>query len=461
MLGRRDRTGDRRQFALTLGCCTGPRVPVVAGDVRCQKPVAGARHNGSVLSVLRAREFRLLWLGQSVSLLGDGLVIVAIGLFVTRLTGDPGDVGVVLTAYAVPLVLLVLLGGVVADRLARQRIMIASDAVRGVLHAVLAVLVLTGAVRIWHMVVIGVLFGSAEAFSRPAYTGLVPQTVEEDRIQDAQALSGVSAELSEIASPALATALVLGVGASAAFALDALTFAVSALLLLRIRPRVRGPAPPPATVLQDLREGYVAVRERAWVWATVLAFSVSLLVSLAPFFVLGAVLAQRSYGTVAVYGFANAAWGVGTVSGAVLGSRWRPRRPIRAALLAALPWPVCLSVYALGPPLPVLYPTMASAGLGIGLFAVWWETALAQRIPPHLLSRVSAWDWMGSLALLPVGYLLAGPLGALVGERTLLAAGGLLGAASMALALLPRSTRVLARLDDAAPPSVVPTMLPV
>jgi len=413
-----------------------------------------------VLTVLRLREFRLLWLGQTASLLGDGLVIVAIGLYVTHLTGDPRDVGLVLSAYAVPMVAFLLVGGVVADRLPRQLVMVASDAVRGVLHTVLAVLVLTGTVRIWHMVVIGLLFGSAEAFFRPAYTGLVPQTVGEDRIQDAQALSGVSAEVSAVAGPALATALVLGVGASWAFALDAVSFAVSAVLLLQLRPRKRGDAPPPATVLQDLREGWLAVRERAWVWATVLAFSVSLLVALAPFFVLGATLAERAYGTTAVYGLANTAWGVGTVTGAVAGSRWRPHRPMRAALLAATPWPACLSVYALGPPLPLLYTAMAAAGLGIGLFIVWWETALAQRIPPHLLSRVSAWDYMGSLALLPVGYLLTGPVGAAVGEQRLLVVGGLVGTGAMALALLPRSTRQLARLADQDGP-FAPMRLPV
>ena len=216
-----------------------------------------------MLSVLRLREFRLLWLGQSISVLGDGLVVVAIGLFLTDLTGEPSDVGLVLTAYALPLVLLVLLGGVLADRLPRQRVMVVTDVARAVLHAVLALLILTGTVRVWHMVVLGALFGTAEAFFRPAYTGLVPQTVDEDRIQDAQALSGVSAEVSEIASPALATALVLGVGAGAAFALDALSFAVSALLLLRLRPRRRGDGPPAATVVQDLREGWVAVRSRA------------------------------------------------------------------------------------------------------------------------------------------------------------------------------------------------------
>ena len=412
-----------------------------------------------MLAVLRLRDFRLLWLSQTASVLGDALVLVAIGLFVTRLTGDPSDVGLVLAAYSVPLVLFVLVGGVVADRLPRQTVMVLSDVARCVLHGLLAVLIITETVQIWHMVVIGALFSTAEAFFRPAYTGLIPQTVPEEDIQSAQALTGVSSEVAEFASPALATALVLTVGGGAAFALDAATFAVSALLLLRVSTRSRGDQAARSTVVQELREGWHAVRERAWVWATILAFSVCLLMALAPFFVLGAAVAERVYGSDAVYGLANDAWGLGTVSGAVLAARWRPRRPMYAAVLAAVPWPGCIAVYAAGPPLAVLFASMAAAGVGIGLFAVWWETALAQRIPPHLLSRVSAWDWMGSLALLPLGYVLAGPVAEAVGDTQLLVTGGIAGVAVMALALIPRSTRELGRLQE--PPASASPLLPL
>lgn len=404
-----------------------------------------------MLSALRSRNFRLLWLSQSASVIGDALVIVAIGLYVTRLTGNPSDVGVVLAAYAVPLVLFVLVGGVVADRLPRQVVMVVADVVRGVLHGALALLILTGVVRVWHMVVVGLLFGTAEAFFRPAYTGLVPQTVPEKDIQGAQALGGVSREIASFASPALATALVLGVGGAAAFGLDAATFAVSAILLSRVRARSRGEAAVRSTVRGELREGWTAVRERPWVWGTIAAFSAALLLALAPFFVLGAAVAREVYGTDAVFGLTNAAWGVGTVTGAMVGSRWRPRRPMFAGMLAAVPWPGAIALYAAGPPLAVLYPVMAVAGVGIGLFAVWWETALAQRIPAHLLSRVSAWDWMGSLALLPAGYLLAGPVAGALGAVPVLTGGGLLGLLACAAGLLPRSTRTLTRLEDPDP----------
>ena len=405
---------------------------------------------GGVLSVLRFRDFRLLWLSQAASVMGDALILVAIGLFVTRLTGNAGDVGLVLTSYSLPLVLWLLIGGVVADRLPRQQVMVVSDAVRGTLHALLAVLIATGAVQIWQMMVIGVLFGTAEAFFRPAYTGLVPQTVPEDQIQRAQALGGLSVELATFLSPAIATALVLSVGGAAAFGLDALTFAVSAIILSRVRGRQRGTPSERTTVVTELREGWSAVRERTWVGGTIAAFSGSLLLGLAPFVVLGASVSTSVYGTSAVYGWASAAWGAGTMTGALAGSAWRPARPMLTGTLACIPWPALVVVFALGPPLGVLYAVAAGGGVGIGLFTVWWETALAERIPPHLLSRVSAWDWMGSLALLPLGYLLAGPVAEQVGAVRTMVVGGLLAVVSMALGLLPRSTRTLARLPAPA-----------
>ena len=405
-----------------------------------------------MLTALRSRDFRLLWTAQSVSLMGDALVLVAVGLYVTELTGDPSDVGRVLTAYALPLVLFVLVGGVVADRLPRTRVMVASDLVRCVLHGTVAVLIATGAVRVWHLVVVGVLFGTAEAFFRPAYTGLVPQTVPEGDIQRAQALSGVAAQVAELVGPALATALVLGVGGGWAFGVDAATFALSAVLVGRVRARDRGVRTAATGVLVELREGWAAVRERAWVWACIAGFSSSLLVALAPFYVLGADVARAAYGTAAVYGFANAAWAVGTVGGAVLGAWWRPALPMRSGLMVGAWWPLCVAVYGLEPPVGVLCAAMAAAGFGLGLFGVWWETALAQRIPPHLLSRVSAWDWMGSMALLPLGYLLAGPLAARFGAREVLVVGGVLGALAMASALLPPSVRALPRLEEPAGP---------
>ena len=186
------------------------------------------------LRVLRHPAFRNLWLASSASVMGDSLVVVALALFVTDLTGSATDVGIVLAAQMLPLVAFLLIGGVWADRLPRARLMITHRSRPLALHTLLAILIFTDEVEIWHLVVIEALFGSAEAFFRPAQTGLLPRTVPEHEIQEAQALTNLTLNLAELIGPALATVLVLGVGAGWAFLLDAATFAVSAWFLTRV-----------------------------------------------------------------------------------------------------------------------------------------------------------------------------------------------------------------------------------
>ena len=405
------------------------------------------------MDVLRQRNFLLLFLGQAASTIGDRIVYVALALYVTDI-GSPTDVGLVLAAATFPLVGFLLFGGVWADRLPRHKVMIATDLARFVLHAVLAALIFTGAVEIWHIVVIEALFGTAEAFFRPAYTGLVPQTVPEDRIQDAKAATGALETVAEFAGPALATALVLGLGAGWAFALDALTFLVSAAFLAGVRPRARGASVERATVLTELREGWSEVRSRAWVWVTLVVFALALLLCFAPWTALGPTVAEDRFGSTGIYGLLAAAIGAGTMIGALLGFRLRPRHPMRVGMIVVCAWPAVTIGFAAGLTLWLLVPLFVAAGVGLALFGVWWETALAERIPPSRLSRVSAYDWMMSLALLPVGYLLAGPLGEALGESALLAAGSLLATLALAAGVFVRET--WAYTAPAVAPAAVP-----
>ena len=412
-----------------------------------------------VVDVLRQRNFLLLFLGQATSTIGDRIVYVALALYVTDI-GSPTDVGIVLAAATFPLVAFLLFGGVWADRLPRHKVMIATDLARFALHALLATLIFTDAIEIWHLIVIEALFGTAEAFFRPAYTGLVPQTVPEDRIQDAKAATGALETVAEFAGPALATALVLGLGAGWAFALDSLTFLVSAAFLLGVRPRERGEAEERRSVLLELREGWVEVRTRAWVWVTLVVFSLALLLCFAPYTALGPTVAEQEFGSTGVYGLLAAATGVGTMGGALLGFRLRPRHPMRIGMIAVISWPAVTIGFALGLTLWLLVPLFVAAGVGLALFGVWWETALAERIPPSRLSRVSSYDWMMSLSLLPVGYLLAGPLGEALGESALLAIGSVLATLALAAGVFVRETwSYTARADTvpAAPEHVVPT----
>jgi MFS family permease len=421
--------------------------------------------------VLGHREFRMLWLAQSSSVIGDSIVLVALALFVVGLTGSASDLGLVLAAHALSLVAFLLLGGVWADRLPRHRVMIVTDFVRFALHALLAVLIFTAGVEIWEVVAIEVVFGAAEAFSRPAANGLLPRTVPEADIQQATAITTMSSNVSEFAGPALATVLVLGAGAGWAFALDAATFLVSAAFLSRVRPRERATWAPTSetsaarvaasadaggavSVLEGIRAGAREVRARVWVWATLASFCVALFCGVAPWFVLGPLVAREQYGDIAVYGVVEAALGFGTIIGSLAGVAWRPRFPLRRAMLAMLVWPLAAGLYAAGVTLTLVIPAMVLGGVGFALFDVWWLTALAERIPPQALSRVSSYDWMVSFALLPLGFVLAGPLAARLGAVNVLLGGSALAFLAFALGLLPHETRMLER-ERAVEPAVL------
>jgi hypothetical protein len=182
-----------------------------------------------------------------------------------------------------------------------------------------------------------------------------------------------------------------------------------------------------------VRDGWSEFTARAWVWATVLIFCFVLVVAFAPWIVLGPTAAADLYGSRALFGTLAAAMGLGTIAGALFAFRVRPARPMLAAFIACIPWPLSIGLFALGAPRPLLAVAFFATGLGLGLFGVLWQTALAQRIPPHALSRVSSYDWMGSLALLPFAYLAVGPIGEALGERLVLGGGAVIGCGLVAL----------------------------
>ncbi len=404
------------------------------------------------LRVLRHPDFRYLFLGQSASAVGDQVVIVALALYITQRTGSATDLGVVLAAQSVPLIALLLFGGVWADRLPRHQIMIVTDVARALLHAVLAALILAGHASVAEMVVIEALFGAARAFFQPAYTGLLPQTIPHDLAQEARALSSTTANLAILVGPALGTALVVTVGAGTAFAFDAATFVVSAALLARVTARPRGADPVSQSVLHDLRAGWREVRSRPWVWATIAAFTAAILCAYAPWYALAPIVSRDTYGGASVFGVLESVAGGGAVLGALIGIRWRPAHPLALGLFFVLLWPAQSIAFALTAPLAAVLVLALLAGISFSLFEIWWETALVRHVPPDALSRVSSYDWMGSLALLPVGFAAAGPLAAAIGARWVLGAGATVAAVALVAALVPRSTRRLTG-EGRAPPA--------
>ena len=354
------------------------------------------------------------------------------------LTGSATDLGLVLAARMVPVVLLLLVGGVWADRLPRHLVMLGSDVGRGATQALLAVLLLTGAAELWHLLVLQALYGAAEAFWRPASTGLMPSIVSPGRLQQANALMATSVNSAYIVGPAVAGVLVATVGAGTAIAVDAATFGASTLSLLLLRIPAAASRAARVPFLADLRTGWREFRSRTWLWATVVVASLFLLAVVAPLMVLGPVVADRELGGAEAWGAIAAAIALGALAGSAVAARVRPARPILAvAILLGGPALTALAL-ALTLPVPVVAVLGFVAGATEGFLEVVWITALQERIPGEALSRVSAYDTLGSFALMPVGFALAGPVADAAGlQATLLGIAACALAAPLALVAVP------------------------
>jgi MFS family permease len=400
------------------------------------------------LGALEERPFRLLWIGRTVSDAGDALVPVAIAFAVLDLTGSAADLGLVLAALFASRVVFIMVGGVWSDRLPRQLVMIAADVARALVHGLVALAFFTDAIEVWQLIVSSAVFGAASAFFGPASTGLVKSIVSPARLQEANALLGLSRNAARIFGPALAGLLVATVGFGVVFAIDAATFVVSAGFLLAMRLPPIATRERRASFLADVAQGFAEVRRRAWLWTAFIAFAVSNL-SMASYFVLGPLVVENELGGAQAWGLIMTGGAVGGAVGSAIALRWRPGRPLVPAFLVMLS--VSLLLVALVPPAPV--PVLAlAAGVtlaGVAAGNALWDTMLQQHVPQETISRVSALDWMVSLVFMPLGYIVAGPLANAIGlNATLLLAAGLAAAANLGVLLVP-SVRSLRRVEPA------------
>ena len=412
-----------------------------------------------LFGALKERQFRLLWLGQATSTLGDGLVPVGLAFAVVgTLDRSATALGIVLAAHTLPLVLFVLVGGVWADRLPRQIVMLVSDLIRGAVQATIAVLLLTGSAELWHLAVLIAIYGTAEAFFQPAATGLVPATVSTPRLQQANALLGLSRGMAFVVGPAVAGVIAATTNPGIVFVVDAATFAVSAtsLALLRLsRSRREGER---KSFLADLKGGWHELLAHTWLWVIVAWASTFLCIVIAPFLTLGPVIAKESLGGAAAWGIIAAGWGAGSLCGGLIALRWKPTRPMLACTILTLPIAPAIALLALRAPAPVIAAAQAIGGVGMGLFGAVWQTTLQQHVREDALSRVSAWDWMGSFAFLPLGLILAGPVSGAIGiSTTLWISVGYLIVSTLAVLLVP-SVRNLRRLEEPEPQPGAPPL---
>ncbi|WP_165865651.1 MFS transporter [Vallicoccus soli] len=381
--------------------------------------------------------FRWLFAGQTVSAVGDQVLPVAVAAVVVGRGGSAGELGLVLAARTAALVLFALLGGVWADRLPRVRVLVAADVVRLLATAGLAVAVGTGSPPTWALAALVLVVGAGEAFSRPAYSALLPTVLPAEQLPAGNALSGGGRHLAQVLGPGLAGALLLVTGPAAVFAVDAASFGISLLTLLRVAEPVRRRAPR-RRLHAEVAEGLVAVRERPWVGAVLAMSCAQLLLALAPATVLLPIVLDEGGARASAYGLVLAAGALGGLAGVLVAGWWRPAHPGLAGLLCLAAWalpPLGLLVQA---PVPLLAAAWALGGAGLGPFNVWWETALQRAVPPHLLARVVSLDWLCSLALLPLGLALVGPVVALVGRGPVLAAAvGAMAVTSLLPLLVP------------------------
>ncbi|MFD5629657.1 MFS transporter [Streptomyces sp. NPDC127072] len=386
----------------------------------------------------RDRQFVLLASARVLSVLGNGFARVALAFAVLALPGaGPGRLSLVLACQALPQLVFILAGGVIADRMSRSGLMVLADVMGAGAYTGLAVMVLTGHAPLVAMCLLAVVAGSATALFAPALDGLVPLIVPLDRLQRANGLLRVGTNSSLLLGLALSGVTVALVGAGWALALNAASFVVSAVLTARLRVAARPRKK--ASGWSELREGWQEFASRQWLWVVVAQYSVVIAVTNANVGVLGPLMAERHLGGARVWSVIVAAQAVGTVAGAGLASRVRVRHPVRVAVLCTFPAAVPIALLGAEAPVWLISAAMFGAGVAGDFFGVLWATTIQQEIPERLLSRVSSYDWFGSLALAPLGLLLAGPLAATLGtRRTLAGCATLLTLATTAALLSPQ-----------------------
>jgi len=400
------------------------------------------------LGPLAERDFRLLFLGRTISLFGTAFAPIALAFAVIELTGSPSDLGLVLGAYMLAHLVFLLAGGVWADRLPRNLVMVTSDLLSGGAQLIAAGLLLTGSAQTWHLVVLGAIRGGASAFFMPASTGLVPQVVSAGRLQQANALLSLSRNSTRIAGVAIAGILVATIGPGWALALDGVTYAFGALFVAMLKAAPPEPAEN-REFMRELAEGWREFRSRHWLCVTIIQFALINAYAIGAFLVLGPFVAEKHLGGAAAWGFILAAEAAGMIAAGLVALRYRPERPLLVATLAVLTMAPLLALLGLAAPLVVILPAAFVAGVGLELYGVFWDTTLQQHIPDEKLSRVSSYDVLGSFALIPVGVALMGPISDAIGvAETLLGAAFVVVVATIAVISVP-DVRNLRRLEPA------------
>ena len=406
------------------------------------------------LGVLRVRDFRLFYVGYATSQFGTAMSAVAIAFAFLGTGGTATGLGVVFTANIVPMIVFLLVGGALADRLGRRRVMLTADLVRCAAQGTLAAVLALGHAGLWLFVAAALAVGAGNAFFSPALTGLPVQLAPPELLGDANALLGIAQPAAKVAGPALAGILIAVTSPALVVAVDAGSYAVSALALAQLRlressqraaphsgaarrdagnrqageaPKRQGPRRP--SLLRDLAEGWAEFTAHPWLWPQTVQFALFNLVTWGPYLVLGPVLADQYLGGARAWGVVLACYGGGAILGGLLALGRRPRRPLLVCTLTTFGFALPPLALALRLPLPATAGAALAAGLGIAFGGAFATTVEQRLISPEALSRVGSINMVGAFAFGPVAFIAAGPAAAAFGPRAVLAFGAAWSAA--------------------------------
>ncbi|MFH9352744.1 MFS transporter [Kitasatospora sp. NPDC017646] len=379
--------------------------------VETERIPAPARRPGDRLAVLGEREFTRFFIGYTTSLLGSSMAPVAVAFSVLDGGGSGTDLGWVLAARILPVVLVLLAGGLIADRLGSRRLMLGSDVLRGLVQALFAVLLATGHAPVGAMVALVAVWGIGEGLFMPAFGAIVPDLVRrKELLADGNTLLGLSRSVSTVAGPALAGLVTAVRGPAVVLLIDALTYGVGALALAGLRSPDR-PSPGGAgSVCGELRAGWSEFTTRPWLWITTAQMGLFNLLVWAPFLVLGPLISQRELGGARAWGLVMGVYGAGAVLGGLLMLGRRPERPLAVAGVAALGWALPSAALAAGAPLAWVVAAALVAGVGSAVCGTLYATTMQHWVPPELLGRLTSFGALGAFAVGPLGLAAAGPL---------------------------------------------------
>jgi MFS family permease len=420
--------------------------PDQAGTGKRQRRAAIAHR----ASPLRGHNFRRFYIGQVTSLLGTSMSAVAVTFAVLGNGGSATDLGYVIAARILPQVVLVLGGGVLADRLGRRPVMLGSDVLRCAAQAVLAALLLAGRPATWLIAALAALVGTGEAFFGPALDGLAVEIVPRDELGRANALLGLARSASGIAGPVLAGLLVAAAGPAVVVAIDAASYGASVIALAGLR-LSRAGRPPGRPLLRDMAEGWTEFRSRTWLWVTTVQFALFNLITWAPYLVLGPVLAHDYLGGARAWGLIMAATGAGAILGGLTALSHRPRRPLVTATVATLGYPMPCLLLALHAPAAWVASGAFAAGAGGALAMALGATVLQQQVPQDRLSRASSFSTFGAFGPGLLGLVIAGPAAAQAGPGRVLGVGAAWAALSSLVVLSLPAIRAVPGRDGTAP----------